>query len=185
MRVSWRWLPWLALVAIAVAVLLIGTQRTSHPSLQERTMHVAAQVRCPVCEGQSAAESQAPASVQIRDQIQRELSAGESQGQILSGLVAAYGPGILEKPEATGAGLVLWVLPVVALAAAIAGVAVAFARWRPKRAAQVSPAERELVDQALRDAGSGDHRHGDVAGERRSRPVTAEGGGGGAGHDGC
>ena len=179
MRVSWRWLPWLALVAIAVAVLVIGTQRTSHPSLQERTMQVAAQVRCPVCEGQSAAESQAPASVQIRDQIQQELSAGESQGRILAGLVAAYGPGILEKPEARGAGLVLWVLPVLALAAAIAGVAVAFARWRPRRSA-VTPAERELVEQALRDAGSGDHLPGDPGGGRRGGSVASDGGAAGA-----
>jgi cytochrome c-type biogenesis protein CcmH len=172
-RVSWRWLPWVGLVAIAVAVLVIGTQRTSHPSLQERTMHVAAQVRCPVCEGQSAAESQAPASVQIRDQIQQELSAGESEGRILAGLVAAYGPGILEKPEARGAGLVLWVLPVLAVTAAIAGVAVAFARWRPRRSAAVTPAERELVEQALREVGSGDHFHGDPAGgpRRGSAPV--------------
>jgi cytochrome c-type biogenesis protein CcmH len=166
----------LALVAIAVAVLVIGTHRTSHPSLQERTMHVAAQVRCPVCEGQSAAESQAPASVQIRDQIQQELSAGESQGRILSGLVAAYGPGILEKPEASGAGLVLWVLPVLALAAAIAGVALAFARWRPRRSTQVSPAERELVEQALRDAANGDHVQDEVAGPGRSGPVSPDGG---------
>jgi cytochrome c-type biogenesis protein CcmH len=102
-----------------------------------------------VCEGQSAAESQAPASVQIRNQIRQELSAGESQSQILSGLVAAYGPGILEKPEARGVGLLLWVLPVLAIVAAIAGLALAFARWRPRRATEVTPADRVLVDEAL------------------------------------
>jgi cytochrome c-type biogenesis protein CcmH/NrfF len=79
------------------------------------------------------------------------LSAGESQPQILSGLVAAYGPGILEKPEARGVGLLLWVLPVLAVVAAVAGLALAFARWRPRRAAGVTPADRVLVDQALRE----------------------------------
>ena len=156
MKGRWRWLPWLGLVLVAVVVLVVGTQRHGHPSLQAQTMHIAGMVRCPVCEGQSAAESQAPASVQIRDQIRQELSAGQSQSQILLGLVAAYGPGILEKPEARGVGLLLWVLPVLAVVAAIAGLALAFARWRPRRAAAVTPADRMLVDQALRDETGGE-----------------------------
>jgi cytochrome c-type biogenesis protein CcmH len=154
------------LVLVAVVVLVVGTHRSSHPSLQDKTMHVASLVRCPVCEGQSAAESQAPASVQIRDQIRQELSAGESQAQIVSGLVAAYGPGILEKPEARGVGLLLWVLPVLAVVAAIAGLALAFARWRPRRSgAGVTPADRELVDQALRrDSASAEGQDGKQGG---------------------
>lgn len=113
-------------------------------------MHIAGLVRCPVCEGQSAAQSDVAASVQIRTQIQQELAAGQSQGRILSGLVAAYGPGILEKPQARGIGLVVWVVPVVAVVAAVAGLALAFARWRPRHAEAVSEADRELVARALR-----------------------------------
>jgi cytochrome c-type biogenesis protein CcmH len=127
--------------------------------VQAKTMHIAGLVRCPVCEGQSAAESDAPASVQIRNQIQQELTAGENQDQILSGLVAAYGPGILEKPEAQGVGLVVWVVPVLAVVGAIAGLALAFRRWRPRRATGVSNVDRALVDEALEGhgpAGDGD-----------------------------
>jgi cytochrome c-type biogenesis protein CcmH len=148
-RTAWRWLPWAGLVLIAVAVVVVGAHRSSHRTLQAETMHIAGQVRCPVCDGQSVAESQAPASVQIRNQIQQELVAGQHQPQILSGLVAAYGPGILEKPEARGVGLVVWVVPVVAVVAAVAGLALAFARWRPRPATQLSDADRALVDQAL------------------------------------
>jgi cytochrome c-type biogenesis protein CcmH/NrfF len=143
-------------VLIAVAVVVVGTHRSSHRTLQAETMHIASQVRCPVCEGQSVAESQAPASVQIRDQIQEELVAGQHQPQILSGLVAAYGPGILEKPQARGVGLVLWVVPVVAVVAAVAGLALAFARCRPRPATRLSDADRALVDQALHAEPHGD-----------------------------
>jgi cytochrome c-type biogenesis protein CcmH len=157
------------LVAILVAVLVIGTHRNNHASVQAKTMHIAGLVRCPVCEGQSAAESDAPASVQIRNQIQQEVTAGENQGQILAGLVAAYGPGILEKPEARGVGLVVWVVPVVAVVAAIAGLALAFRRWRPRRATEVSPVDRALVNEALqgegnRAAGDGDENGGSEGG---------------------
>ena len=91
-------------------------------------------------------------SVQIRTQIHQELAAGERQGQILSGLVAAYGPGILEKPEARGVGLVVWVVPVIVVILAIAGLGLAFVRWRPRPCQAVSEADRALVERALRPA---------------------------------
>jgi len=136
---------------VAIVVLTVGTHRSSHPTVQAETTHIAGMVRCPVCEGQSAAQSSAPASVQIRDQISQELTAGEHQSQILSGLVAAYGPGILEKPEASGVGLVVWVLPVILVVAAVAGLAIAFTRWRPQRTLPATDAERVLVERALRE----------------------------------
>jgi cytochrome c-type biogenesis protein CcmH len=141
----------LVLVGVAVAALVVGTHRSSpRPTVAQQTTHIASLVRCPVCEGQSAAQSDAPASVQIRAQIQRELIAGEHQGQILSGLVDAYGPGILEQPQARGINLVVWVLPVAAVVIAVAGLGVAFARWRPRAARNtLSEADRALVAAAL------------------------------------
>jgi cytochrome c-type biogenesis protein CcmH len=150
-----RWLPLLALAAVAVVALAIGTHRASHPTLQSETVHIANMVSCPVCSGETAAQSQAPASIEIRSQIQQELQKGQSQSQILAGLVAAYGPGILEKPEAKGVGLLVWVLPVVAVVLAIAGLALAFARWRPRPAAPASEEDRTLVDRALRQESGG------------------------------
>jgi cytochrome c-type biogenesis protein CcmH len=149
-----RWLPWLVLVAVAIAALVVGTHRSSPPaSLDARVMHIATEVRCPVCEGQSAAQSQAAASIQIRNQIRQELTAGESEGQILAGLVGSYGPSILEKPQATGVGVVVWVVPVLAVLGGIGGLALAFRRWRLRMAAAPSgptEADRQLVDEALR-----------------------------------
>ena len=152
---SWRrWSRWLVLLAIAAAALVVGTNSSSPPAgLDARVMHIAAEVRCPVCEGQSAAQSQAAASVQIRDQIRQQLVSGESEGQILAGLVRAYGPSILEKPQARGVGLVVWVVPVLALIAGLTGLTVAFRRWRTRlRGSPTGPsdADRRLVDNALR-----------------------------------
>ncbi len=160
-----RWAPWVLLVAVAVAVLAVGATRSTHPTLDQKVMHLAGQVRCPVCEGQSAAQSDAAASVQIRDQIRKELLAGEANGQILAGLVAAYGPGILEKPRASGVALAVWIVPVAAVVAALVGLAMAFARWRSRGLAGAPSIEDvALVDRAL--AGGG----GPPAGGEEARP---------------
>jgi cytochrome c-type biogenesis protein CcmH len=106
-----------------------------------------------VCEGQSAAQSQAAASIQIRDQIREQLEAGGNESQILAGLVRAYGPSILEKPQASGVSLVVWVLPVLAVVAALAGLTFAFRRWRLRTVAPSEPPDeddRRLVDGVLR-----------------------------------
>lgn len=124
-----RWGPWALLVAVAVAALSVGVGHGSTPSLDARVQSVASQVRCPVCNGETVAQSQAAPSVAIRTQIRREIRAGESQTQILSRLVHDYGPGILEKPQATGISLFVWVFPVVAVVLAGGGLILILRRW--------------------------------------------------------
>ena len=134
-----RWAPWIALVLVAVGGLAFGLHRSSsHPTINQEVLQIAGEVRCPVCNGETAAQSQAAASVQIRAQILRELQSGETKDQILDGLVQAYGTGILEKPQPTGVGLVVWVVPVVAILVAAGVLGLAFARWRAKAAADGS-----------------------------------------------
>lgn len=136
-RVLSRWGIW-AIIALAVtAALIVGSSRPSHPTLQQRTMSLASQVRCPVCGGESAAQSQVAAAVDIRTQIHEELAAGTPPGQVLDHIVQAYGTGILERPPAQGIGIVVWVLPVAVMAAAAGGLVLAFARWRRSRPAVV------------------------------------------------
>jgi cytochrome c-type biogenesis protein CcmH len=149
-----RWSPWIALVVVVAIALAIGSQRHSHPTLEQRTMSIAGAVRCPVCVGETAAESDVPASVEIRNAIRQDLQAGESRAEILSHLSAAYGPSILEKPPAQGINLLLWVLPALAVLAAVTGLVLAFLRWRPARVSGVSDDDRRLVGRLL-DAGPG------------------------------
>ena len=126
-----RWLPWVALVAVACVVLGLGIhQASAGSSLDARTAHIAGLVRCPVCNGETVAQSQATPAVEIRDQIKNDLQNGESQSRILSGLVAEYGPSILEKPPATGAGLIVWILPIGTGIAALVGVGFVLRKWR-------------------------------------------------------
>ena len=155
MRRVWRWAPWLTLGVVVVVALAVGVHRGGHLGTDAETTHLASEVRCPVCQGETAAQSNTPASIQIRDQIRQELVAGESPSSILAGLEASYGQSILEKPPAHGIGLVVWVAPIIAAALAVVGLALAFARWRPGREASVSDEDRALVDRFLHEDDGG------------------------------
>jgi cytochrome c-type biogenesis protein CcmH len=149
------WLPWIGLVVVVAVALAIGSQRHSHPTLTQRTYSIANAVRCPLCVGETAAQSDIPASVEIRAVIRQELQAGESRSQILAGLVSSYGPGILERPPVQGINVLLWVLPAVAVVLAVAGLVLAFLRWRPGRIGAVSDDDRRLVDGLLQPPSPG------------------------------
>ena len=59
-----------------------------------------------------------------------------------------YGESILLKPPSSGLGLLVWVLPVVAVALAIVGLGFAFVRWRREPRLQATDADEALVQGA-------------------------------------
>jgi cytochrome c-type biogenesis protein CcmH len=131
MTAARKWAPWVVLIAVAVAVLAVGVQRGGGPpSLQAQEQRLGSQIRCPVCNGETVDQSQAAPSVEIRNKIHADLLAGQKPDQILASIVGSYGPGILEKPPARGISLLVWVIPVVAVVSAVAGLLLVLRRWR-------------------------------------------------------
>ena len=143
-------LPWLVIVLVLAVALAIGAQGRSGPMTQaQRVKHIASEIRCPTCRNQSAAESDAAAAKAVRDEIDRRVRAGQSDGQVVAFLVSRYGSDILLKPEASGVASLVWVLPVVAVVVAVAALAIAFRRWRARPGVEVSAEDRVLVEQEL------------------------------------
>jgi cytochrome c-type biogenesis protein CcmH len=136
-----------AVLAIALAV---GAQGRSGPMTEsQRVRHIASEIRCPECRNQSAADSDAAAAKAVRGEIARRVRAGETDGEIVAFMVSRYGSDILLKPERTGVASLVWTLPVVAVVVALAGLAVAFWRWRARPDVQVSDEDRALVEREL------------------------------------
>ena len=125
-----RWWLWGVAAVVIVASLAIGASRPAPSSLEARTEALASQVRCPVCQGESAAQSQTPAAVAIRTQISSELAAGLPAQAVLDDIERSYGASILEKPPTSGVSLLVWVLPAVIAIAGTAVLGAAFVRWR-------------------------------------------------------
>ncbi len=149
MTVRRSWPPYLVFGLLLVAALAVGSRDGGGPATpQQRVDRISRQVRCPTCESQSVADSRAPASEAIREEVRRRVDAGEPDADILSFLVSRYGKDILLKPETKGVTGLVWALPLVAVTSALAGLGFVFRRWRARPAAKVSVEDRELVAEA-------------------------------------
>ena len=148
---TWRTrLPWILMAVVLAVALAVGAHGRSGPMTEsQRVKHIASEIRCPTCRNQSAAESDAAAAKAVRDEIARRVHAGQSDGEIVAFMVSRYGSDILLKPEGSGVASLVWVLPVVAIVVALAGLGVAFWRWRARPGVQVSPEDRALVEREL------------------------------------
>lgn len=145
-----RWGPWIAVVVVTVAALSIAAFGTrSAPTAQDRVSSISRTVKCPVCSGESVAESNAPASQEIRRQIAEQVQQGQTDDEIRSFYAAKYGQAILLTPSASGVNALVWILPVVALAVGIAALVIVFRRWSSMPAEHASEDDRHLVESVL------------------------------------
>ncbi len=88
-------------------------------SIEDRVYAIAGELMCPVCGGQTVAESSSQLAVQMRDEIRKRLRAGQSREDIIAYFVGQFGEGVLAAPPARGGGLVLWLAPPLALLAGL------------------------------------------------------------------
>ena len=145
-----RWGPWVAVIVVAIAALSVAAFGTrSAPTAQDRVSSISRTVKCPVCSGESVAESNAPASQEIRRQIAEQVQQGQTDDEIRSFYAAKYGQAILLTPSASGVNALVWILPIVALAIGIAALVIVFRRWSSMPQERATEEDRELVDSAL------------------------------------
>ena len=104
------------------------------PALEARAREISRDIRCPVCQGETIDDSNAPISRDLRLIIRERLVAGDSDAAVVDYIVARYGEGVLFKPPAEGVNLVLWLAGPALL---LAGVGVALAAGRRRQGAEV------------------------------------------------
>lgn len=144
-----------ALILVAVAaVWSVTVVRAVQPkTLDQRTYEVASQLQCPVCNGESVADSSSPIAQTMRDLIHQKLAAGESEQQVIQEFQQRYGDTILEKPPMQGFTLLIWLGPVVML---LAGLALLRSVARAWSASQVAGAASEHGGSVGADVGEDD-----------------------------
>lgn len=119
----------LALLLAMLLALTLPAVVARADALDDRVREIAKGLRCPVCSGETVADSNAPLSVQMRGIIREKLEAGESPDQIRAYFVTRYGPEILLTPETSGFTLGVWIMPIVALLIGFLIVLVVLRGW--------------------------------------------------------
>lgn len=94
---------------------------------EARYRKLTSELRCLVCQNQNIADSDAPLAADLRNQVKRQILAGESNAQITGYLTERYGDFVLYKPPFKAITLMLWLGPVLLVLLAL-GSAFAFAR---------------------------------------------------------
>jgi len=124
-----------ALAALALALAGPAAASEQHPSLAE----LEGQLMCPICEGETLAQSDSPAAQRIKVEIQQRIAAGDTRSQIKNRLVAEWGTRILAAPPRHGFDLLAWLLPIVGVLGGAAALGLLAFRWTRERDPEPAP----------------------------------------------
>lgn len=130
-----RWLGWIAiawLLAVCALALVAYGSPAAAVTLDDRTRAVAVQLRCPVCQGESVADSPSGIAESMRSLIRQRLQSGQSPEAIKAYLVSRYGNWILLAPPSSGIGSLAWLAPPLLLLGGFALLATLVADWRSR-----------------------------------------------------
>jgi cytochrome c-type biogenesis protein CcmH len=97
------------------------------------------------------AASDAVVARNIRISIAGWIDEGRSDDYIRAELVDRFGEDVDYTPAADGITSLVWILPVVLGAGALAGLVAVFRRWSTERNLEATDADRALVASARRD----------------------------------
>ncbi len=144
----------------------IDTWDFESPDQQKRYIVLTEELRCPKCDGQSIAGSNAPIANDLREVVYNKLVSGESDQAIVDFMVDRYGEFVLYRPKKTGKTFWLWAGPFLFFGVGLTVLLVIIQRSRKMQkqvAVQGSPdlseEERRRVQRLLSE-GSADDKSG-------------------------
>ena len=139
------------MVAASHASALIETYDFSNVELEARYQALSEELRCPKCQNQNIADSNAPIAQDLRGLLHQQLEAGATDEEILDYMVDRYGEFVRYRPSFAGSAVFLWLAPILLLLAAT-GVLLATLRSRPgkdSKGAALSADEQARVQKLL------------------------------------
>ncbi|WP_414479220.1 cytochrome c-type biogenesis protein [Pseudomonas luteola] len=101
----------LLFVSIGVAQAAIETFAYTNDAERERFQALTRELRCPKCQNQDLADSNAPIAADLRGEIHRLMNEGKSDEQIINYLVARYGEFVMYRPPVEQRTWLLWYGP--------------------------------------------------------------------------
>ena len=131
------WRSPLLLTTLGLLLVILGA--AGQQDLEEQTRKIASELRCPVCQNLSAADSPSELAQEMRQFIFDQLKQGKSPEQIKGYFISKYGEWVLLAPTPKGFSLLLWILPFAAAGAGIVLVLFLIRRWAKKKKTAAKP----------------------------------------------
>ena len=117
LRLSWLALALGLLLMVGSVSAAVDTFEFSSEQERDRFYAIGAELRCPKCQNQNIADSDAPIASDLRKEVYRLLDEGRSDEEIVDYMVARYGEFVRYKPALNRETLVLWFGPLFFLLA--------------------------------------------------------------------
>ena len=128
---------------------VIETYDFSSPELEVRYHSLSQELRCPKCQNQNIADSNAPIARDLRVVLYEQLEAGASDDEILAFMVARYGEFVRYRPGVDRNTLLLWASPVLLLLTGTVGLMWHFRRRRGDAVQPLSEQEQRELDRLM------------------------------------
>jgi cytochrome c-type biogenesis protein CcmH len=111
------------LLTLLVSVTVLASEENysfEDPAQRQLFLQLTEELRCPMCQNQNIADSDAMIAHDLRRKVYQLLQQGKSREEVLEFMKTRYGDFVSYTPPVTPATLWLWLLPVLfVLAAAV------------------------------------------------------------------
>jgi len=131
-----RNLATVTVIAVMAVTLLLLT--STQPASIDRVEQIGSRIKCPVCQGESIANSPSQMAEDMMDLVSERVASGVADQQIIDELLGSYTGAVLLDPPLAGNTLALWLAPLVALALGV-GVILWWRRHPGAPAGEPSP----------------------------------------------
>ncbi len=141
----------------SLAFAAIDTYQFKEPDKQARFQKLTNELRCPKCQNQNLADSNAEIASDLRAKIHTMLEENKSDDAIIAYMLERYGEFVLYQPRLSKQTLLLWTAPAVLLLLGLL-VIVLIVRFRKKTAlpltteAPLNPEQQQKLAAFLNNA---------------------------------
>ncbi len=178
-RVSTRLLRSPSFLAVLLAVIFLACtwsymlfNAQTHKTLDQRVLEVASQLKCPICQGESVADSPSGLAQEMRGTIRQQLQAGRSEQQVIQYFENSYGSQIVWSPPWQGFSLLAWLVPIALIIGGTVLIFFVFRDWRS--ASEHAVVDDERMEEDERAMVSRDEELNESELERYSRQLAEE-----------
>lgn len=119
-----------AMTLIAATWLALALFSTRTQSLDDHVRAVAQQLKCPVCQEESVADSPSWIAGQMRITIRQQIEQGRSDQEIMQYFESRYGPEVLWGPQRQGFAMLAWLAPLLLLILGVFFIFLTLRDWR-------------------------------------------------------